>query len=118
MASHAYIDESGRRDYVVCALPVAATLFISRHPVDRDGRSEIMRRMVTDLTVEGLVIESGVGQDERDRTTLDEAVRKAGWKAGSATGTCRRGRSRCAGCRTRSPGPGARARTGVVEWRH
>lgn len=123
MVSHAFVDESVRRDYIVCAvvvgavgreemrkllrglrrpgahrlhmakesaehrkriladlcaMPVAASVYVSRYPVDRDGRSEIMRRMVADLPVDGLVIESGVGQDERDRVALYGAVRKAG----------------------------------------
>lgn len=123
MVLHAFVDESDRRDYVVCAvvvgsdgrdeirqvvrglrrpgahrlhmakesaahrkrilgdlcaLPISATLYVSRYSVDRDGRAEIMRRMVAGLGVEGLVIESGVGQDERDRAVLYEAVRAAG----------------------------------------
>lgn len=123
MSAHAYVDESDRRDYIVCAVvvattdrdeirkvlrglrraganrlhmakestehrkkilaaicaqPVTATIYVSRYATNREGRSEIMRRIVADLAVDGVAIESGVGQDDHDRAALYDAVHKAG----------------------------------------
>lgn len=66
----------------ICALPVAATIYVSRYPVNRDGRAEIMRHIVDTLSIDRLVIESAAGQDERDRAVLFDAVRKAGLEGG------------------------------------
>ena len=62
----------------LCELPLSAVIYESRYPVHRDGRSEIMRRIVTELEIERLVIESAVGQDEQDRRALQQAVHQAG----------------------------------------
>jgi len=62
----------------LCEQPLTAVIYDSRYRVHREGRAEIMRRIVTDLDVERLVIESAVGQDQHDRRTLQEAVHKAG----------------------------------------
>lgn len=63
---------------VLTKQPVTATVYVSHYPVYREGRAEIMRRIVEDPRANRLAIESAVGQDDHDRAVLYEAVRKAG----------------------------------------
>ena len=118
---HAYVDESARGDYLLCAAVIApadcpavrqalralllpgmarlhmaketpdrrrailsllsaqslkTVLYVSHYQVQRQGRAEIMRRMVGGLGVDRLVIESRHNADIEDNRALREAVAK------------------------------------------
>lgn len=62
----------------LCEQPISAAIYRSSFPVQREGRAEVMRRIVADLHIDRLTIESAVGQDQHDVRALQEAVHRHG----------------------------------------
>ena len=62
----------------LCEQPISAVIYISGYRIQRHGRDEIMRRIVTELNIDRLIIESAVGQDEHDQRALQQAVHETG----------------------------------------
>ena len=72
--------ESGPRRRLIlarlCEQPLRALIYESSYRVHREGRAEIMRRIVGSRDIDRLTIESDVGQDEHDVRAIQAEVHR------------------------------------------
>ncbi|SHF77607.1 hypothetical protein SAMN05443575_0870 [Jatrophihabitans endophyticus] len=62
----------------LCEQPLEAMVYESAYRVHREGRADIMRRIVANPAIDRLTIESAVGQDEHDVRAIQAEVHRLG----------------------------------------
>ncbi len=62
----------------LCEQSLTAIIYESSHRIQREGRAEIMRRIVANRDITRLTIESAVGQDMHDVRAIQAAAHRLG----------------------------------------